>query len=58
MTMLHNAKAIMRKDNQLNLITMLWQKFAKSIIFNHNLSKYIKLVKIVYIQVLGFVEDE
>jgi hypothetical protein len=56
--MLHNAKAIMRKDNQLNLITRLWPKIGQSIILNHNLSKYIKLAKIVCIQVLGFVEDE
>jgi hypothetical protein len=44
------------KDNWLNLITRLWQKIAQSII-HHNLSKYIKLVKIACIHVLDFVED-
>lgn len=58
MTMLHNVKAIMRKDNRLDLITRLWQKIAQFIIFNHNISKYIKLVEIDCIHVLDFVEVE
>jgi hypothetical protein len=35
-----------------------WQKIVISAIFNHELSKYIKLSKIVPIQVFGFTKDE
>jgi hypothetical protein len=58
MTMLHNVKAVLQEENQFNLCTKLWHRISRSFIFNHKLSKFIKLISIVTIQVLGSIEDE
>jgi hypothetical protein len=57
MTMVHNAKIIMQKDNQLNLVTKIWQKIVAFAILNHWLLEYIKLAKITTIPVLGYIKN-
>ncbi len=58
MTMVHNSKLILWKDNDLNLINKLSCKFSTSTIFNHKFSKYIKFAKIDDAQVISFVKDQ
>jgi hypothetical protein len=58
MTIVHNYEAIIFKDNELNLVIRLWHKVSSFSILNHKLSKFIKLVKTVDVQILGFVKDE
>jgi len=58
MTVVHNYEAIIFKDNELNLVIRLWHKVSSFSILNHKLSEFIKLVKIVDVQILGFVKDE
>jgi hypothetical protein len=58
MTMVHNAKIIMQKDNQLNLVTKIWQKIVAFAILNHWLLEYNKLAKITTILVLGYIKNE
>ncbi len=55
--MVHNAKIIMQKDNQLNLVTKIWQKIVAFAILNHWLLEYIKLAKITTIPVLGYIKN-
>jgi len=48
MTMIHNFKVVMHdQKNRLNLVIRLWRKFTAFPIFNHKLSKYMKLIDIV-----------
>jgi hypothetical protein len=56
--MLHQSKAILSEENEFNPLIRIWCKIFASAIFNHKISKFIKLVEIVTLQVLGFVEDE
>jgi hypothetical protein len=58
MTVVHNYEAIIFKDNELNLVIRLWHKVSSFSILNHKLSEFIKLVKIVDVQILGFFKDE
>ncbi len=58
MTMVHNVKAILCENNELNPINRLWWKFSMSAILTHKLSKYMRLVEIVIVQVLSFVENK
>jgi hypothetical protein len=59
MTMIHNFEVVMcDQENNLNPLTQLWRKVTASPIFHHKISKYMKLVKIATIQVLGCVENE
>jgi hypothetical protein len=58
MTMLHNFETTLHKKNQLNPLTRLWCKISTFVVFNFNLSEYIKLAKIIVVQVIGLVEDE
>lgn len=58
MTMLHQSKAILWEENEFNPLIRIWCKIFTSAILNHKISKFIKLVEIVTLQVLGFVEDE
>ncbi len=56
--MLHNSKIVLQEKNDLNPITNLWHKVSSSPILNNKLLGYIKLVKIVTIQVLSSIEDK
>jgi hypothetical protein len=58
MTAIHYFEPILWEDNNLNLVTQIWRKFFASTIPNHKLSKYIKLVDIVDVQIFGSIEDE
>jgi hypothetical protein len=58
MTMLHNYEAILHEKNQFNPLMRLWHKISTSGVFNLNLSKYIKLVEITIVQVIGLVEKK
>jgi hypothetical protein len=58
MAILHNFEIILQKENDLNPFTRLWCKVFSPSILNHKLLKYIKLAKIVIVEVLGFIEDE
>ncbi len=58
MTMVHNSKLILWKDNDLNLITRISRKVFTSTIFNHKFSKYMKFAKIDDVQVISFVKDK
>ncbi len=57
-TMTKNVKLTMHKPFDVNLVTKLWKTFTSSQIFEVKISKYIKLAKLVVVQVIGFVEDE
>ncbi len=57
-TMMHNYEAILREENNLNLMIRLWCKITTNPILNHKLSKFMKLVEIVIVQVFNLVEDE
>jgi hypothetical protein len=58
--MVDNFDAILRKENELNLVTRLrlWCKISTFTILNHKLLEYIKLAEIYIVQVFGFDEDE
>jgi hypothetical protein len=58
MTMVHNSKLILWKDNDLNLINKLSCKVSTSTIFNHKFSKCIKFGKIDDVLVISFVKDQ
>jgi hypothetical protein len=58
MTMAINNEQIMREKSLVNLVMRLWTKISFFLILKHKLSKFMKLVEIVCVQVLGFVEDE
>jgi hypothetical protein len=58
MIMVDNFNAILRKENELNLVTRLWCKIFTFTILNHKLLEYIKLAEIYTIQVFGFDDDE
>jgi hypothetical protein len=58
MTIVHNYEAIICEDNELNLINRFWRKVFSFSILNHKHSKFIKLVEIANVQILGFVKDE
>jgi hypothetical protein len=51
-------KLVLWKENDLNLILWLWCKVFVFTILKHKLFEYIKLVKIVSIQVLESIQDE
>jgi hypothetical protein len=55
---MHNYEAILREENNLNLMIRLWCKITTNPILNHKLSKFMKLVEIVIVQVFNLVEDE
>jgi hypothetical protein len=56
--MLHQFEAILQENNELNPLIRIYTKIFASTIFNHNLSKFIKLAKIAVVQMFCFVEDE
>jgi hypothetical protein len=58
MTMGHNFDPILYKESDLNPLTKMWHKVFRSPFINHKLLEFIKLVKIVVVQVLGYIEDE
>ncbi len=58
MTMLHNYKVTLCEKNQLNPLMRLWCKISTFVVLNLNLSKYIKLIEITVVQVIGSIEDE
>ncbi len=58
MTILHNFEVILQEENDLNPFTRLWCKVFSTSILNHKFLKYIKLAKIVVVQVLGSIEDQ
>jgi len=57
-TMLHQSKEILRKENEFNHLIKIWRKIFASAIFNHKISEFVELVEIATLQVLGFIEDE
>jgi hypothetical protein len=58
-TMMHNSKVILWEESSLNLVTRLWHKINTNPIFNHKLSEFMKLAKIVVaLVVFGLVENE
>ncbi len=58
LTMVSNNEAITNFYFFMNPIIWLWAKFNFGSIFKHKCLKFIKLVEIACVQVLGFVEDE
>ncbi len=59
MTMIHNFEIVMcDQDSSLNLVTRLWHKLTASPILNHKLLEYMKLTKIVIVQVFGSIKNE
>jgi hypothetical protein len=57
-TMKNNVKLAMQKPFDINLLTKLWKTFSSSQIFEQKILEYIKLVKLVVVQMIGSVEDE
>jgi hypothetical protein len=57
-TMKSNAQAALGLLHSINPLTKTWKIFTNFIILFCKISKYVKLVKIAMIQVLGLVEDE
>ncbi len=53
-----NIESILKKVSNVNLMIQLWAKIHPSIIFKLKLLEFIKLVKMVCIQVLRPMEDE
>lgn len=59
MTMIHNFKVAMCDfESNLNPMIWLWCKITISPTFKHKLLEYMKLAKMIDVQVLGFVEDK
>ncbi len=58
MIMTTNNEQIMREKSLVNHIMRLWTKISSFFILKHKLSKFMMLVEIACVQVLGFVEDE
>ncbi len=58
LTMKNNIKLAMQKPFDIKLLTKLWRTFSSSRIFEQKIPKYIKLVELVVVQVIGLVEDE
>jgi hypothetical protein len=56
--MTHNAKSIMAKGFNTNLIFKLWMKINSSPILACKLNEYNKLDEITLVQVLGLMENE
>jgi hypothetical protein len=48
----------MAKPFDTNLVTKLWITISNNVLLTQRLSKYLKLVEIVVVSMLGFVEDE
>jgi hypothetical protein len=58
MTMIHNSEVVMcDQNNNLNPLTRLWWKVTTSPI-NQKLSKYMKLIEVNVVHVLGSIENE
>lgn len=58
MTMGHNFDPILYEESDFSPLTKMWHKVFRSPLINHKLSEFIKLVKIVVVQVLGYIQDE
>jgi len=58
MTMVANSEAVMKEESLVNSVTRLWTKINSSSILKHKLSKFIKLVEITCVEVLGSIESE
>jgi len=56
-TMGHNYEQVIWKENDFNPFTWFWRKVFGPPIFN-KLFKFIKIVKIIVVKVLGFIENE
>jgi hypothetical protein len=53
-----NAKATLGLPNTINPLTKMWRLISNFVILFCNISKYVKLIEIARLQVLGLVEDE
>jgi hypothetical protein len=58
MSMLHNFKVALHKNNQFNPITRLWCKISTFVVFNLNLSEYIKQTEVTNVQIIGPIENK
>jgi hypothetical protein len=58
MTVAINNEQIMKEKSLVNLVMRLWTKISSFLILKHKLSKFMKLIEITHVQVLGFVKDE
>jgi len=58
MAMISNAIAAMGFLDKVNPLTCLWWMLDANNTLGKNMSKYIKLIEIAMIHILGFVEDE
>jgi hypothetical protein len=56
--MTNNVKLAMQKPFDVNLITKLWRTLTSFQNLENKILEYIKLVELVVVQVIGFVEDE
>jgi hypothetical protein len=56
--MTHNAKSVMAKSFNKNLIFKLWMKINSSLILACKLNEHNKLDEITLVQVLGLMENE
>jgi len=56
--MSHNGEGILVKHYNFNPLSKLWKNIYYFVILNKNFNKYMKLAKIVMVQVLTFVEDQ
>ncbi len=56
--MVATNEAVVKEESLVNRVTRLWTKINSSSIFKRKLSKFIKLVEIACVQVLGSIENE
>ncbi len=56
--MTNNVKLAMHKPFDVNPITKLWRTLTSSRILENKLLEYIKLVELVVVQVIGYIENE
>jgi hypothetical protein len=53
-----NSKLVMQKPFDVNPFTKLWKTFSSSQIIVEKILKYIKLAKLVVVNIIGSMEDE
>jgi hypothetical protein len=57
-SMINNVKLAMQKPFVVNPITKLWKTLTSFLILKNKLLKYIKLVELAIVKVIGSIEDE
>jgi hypothetical protein len=57
-TMMENCHLTMTRPLEVNPFTSIWRTIDNNALLTHNISEYMKVVEIAYVQVLGSLEDE